>query len=153
MDTGIRTRSKARSQPEQWQYVPVNNKIFSLLADTLAEAKEGGGAAEDDDSWETDSRDGAGSIRSFSNPKDPVSMLRGAGLDQETGSDLYRDAEEVRPREDVDPDIASLDLTQHICNQFRHLAHSDQKLFQECCLTLNPHQLSIVQACFQVLGD
>jgi hypothetical protein len=41
VETGIRTRSKAKQQEERWEYVPAPVKIFSLLADTLVEAKEG----------------------------------------------------------------------------------------------------------------
>jgi len=42
VESGIRTRSVAKQQEERWEYVPAPAKIFSLLADTLVEAKEGG---------------------------------------------------------------------------------------------------------------
>ena len=42
LDSGIRTRSRAAKQGERWQWVPAPAKLFSLLADTLLEAKEGG---------------------------------------------------------------------------------------------------------------
>ena len=41
LDGGIRTRSRAAKQGERWQWVPAPAKLFSLLADTLLEAKEG----------------------------------------------------------------------------------------------------------------
>lgn len=40
-ESGIRTRSRAAWQQEQWQWVPAPAKLFALLADTLIEAKEG----------------------------------------------------------------------------------------------------------------
>ena len=147
MDNGIRTRSKARQQAEQWQYVPAPAKIFSLLADTLVEAKEGGGAADsDDDSWETDSDNGSESVRSVGRLLKPNDLLRGSGVNEQF-ADICADGHEDE-NDGMDADLAGLDLTAHICQQFRHLAQLDQTLFQSCCGTLNSSQLQAVQACF-----
>ncbi|KAG2568297.1 hypothetical protein PVAP13_7NG307700 [Panicum virgatum] len=55
--TGITTRSKAQVAPDQWTKIPLPAKVFSLLADTLAEIQEqiGGGSddeSEEDSDWE-----------------------------------------------------------------------------------------------------
>ena len=145
VDEGIRTRARAKRQAEQWQYVSAPTKIFGLLADTLLEAREGGGAKSDDDSWQTDSQDGGESVKSVAkaaefmrtSEQDPSLFVSGLGLEENDESG-----------EDLDPDIAGLNLTEHICLQFRHLAQADQPLFQDCCHSLNPAQLQAVQACF-----
>ena len=41
LDTGIRTRSRAAAQQEQFEAVPAPVQIFALLADMLIEAREG----------------------------------------------------------------------------------------------------------------
>ncbi|GJN29036.1 hypothetical protein PR202_gb17226 [Eleusine coracana subsp. coracana] len=45
---GVTTRSKARVAPDQWTKIPLPVKIFSLLADTLAEIQEQIGGDDDD---------------------------------------------------------------------------------------------------------
>ncbi len=145
-DEGIRTRARARRQAEQWQYVSAPTKIFCLLADTLLEAQEGGTGGADDDSWQTDSQDGEGSVKSRARAADPFSMLRDSGL--ELGQNINGALLEEDSGPDLDPDIAGLNLTEHICQQFRHLAEVDQSLFQSCCHSLNSFQLQAVQACF-----
>uniref|UniRef100_A0ACD6AEW2 Uncharacterized protein n=1 Tax=Avena sativa TaxID=4498 RepID=A0ACD6AEW2_AVESA len=54
---GITTRSKARVAPDYWTKIPLPSKIFSLLADTLAEIQEQVGddadnVCEEDSDWE-----------------------------------------------------------------------------------------------------
>ncbi|CAH2033909.1 unnamed protein product [Thlaspi arvense] len=50
---GIKTRSKARSAPEQWTIIPLPMKILALLADTLIEIQEQVmGCADEDSEWE-----------------------------------------------------------------------------------------------------
>ena len=41
IDSGIRTRSRAAAQREQYEAVPAPVQIFVLLADMLIEAREG----------------------------------------------------------------------------------------------------------------
>ena len=41
LNTGIRTRSRAAAQQEQFEAVPAPVQIFGLLADMLIEAREG----------------------------------------------------------------------------------------------------------------
>ena len=36
---GIRTRSRAKQQAEQWQMVPLPSKLLAMLTDTVAEAQ------------------------------------------------------------------------------------------------------------------
>ena len=144
VEEGIRTRARAKEQAEQWQYVSASTKIFCLLADTLLEAQEGAGAGEDDDSWQTDSQDGAESVRSHAKASDPLNALRVSGVDPSS----YALDEDHETGTDLDPDVVGLNLTEHICLQFRHLAQVDQPLFQSYCHTLNSNQLQAVQACF-----
>ena len=148
VDEGIRTRARAKKQAEQWQYVSAPTKIFCLLADTLLEAQEGGGAGEDDDSWQTDSQDGGESVRSLANATDALNALRASGIDPSSYANGHAADDEHETGNDLDPDIAGLNLTEHICLQFRHLAQVDQPLFQSCCHSLNSNQLQAVQACF-----
>ena len=148
VDEGIRTRARAKRQAEQWQYVSAPTKIFCLLADTLLEAHEGGDAGEDDDSWQTDSQDGGESVRSFAKSSEALKALRASGLDPYSFANQHVLDEDQDTGTDLDPDIAGLNLTEHICHQFRHLAQVDQPLFQNCCHGLTPTQLQAVQACF-----
>ena len=41
LNTGIRTRSRAAAQQEQFEAVPAPVQIFALLSDMLIEAREG----------------------------------------------------------------------------------------------------------------
>lgn len=42
LDSGVRTRSRTKSKPDQWTMVPVPVKIFLVLVDMLMIENEGG---------------------------------------------------------------------------------------------------------------
>lgn len=146
VDTGIRTRSRAKSQAEQWDYVPASTKIFSLLADTLIEANEGADAT-DEDSWHSESEDNA--LETNTNWRESLAStkaLRSMWPDANSKVHNYLFKEECDTL--IDPHLADLDLTQHICSQFKHIAEHDRPLFNSCCQSLNNGQLQAVKACF-----
>lgn len=144
----IRTRSRAKTQAEQWEYVDAPTKIFALLADTLIEAREGAAGGEDNDSWVTDSEgDGTESVKSLRKYN-----VNGLGDVTQDASNLTNghslDSPELPTDADSDPTIDGLNLVDHICSQLKNLAHQDQSQFQLYCQKLNPTQLQVVQACF-----
>ncbi|KAI5436843.1 hypothetical protein KIW84_023099 [Lathyrus oleraceus] len=64
--TGITTRSKAKSAPDQWVMLPLPTKIVALLADALTEIQEQVLAGEDEGSdWEEVQTDGIESDKEF----------------------------------------------------------------------------------------
>ncbi|KAK9862534.1 hypothetical protein WJX84_000998 [Apatococcus fuscideae] len=138
-DTGIRTRSKARKQQEQWVMLPAPVKLFSLLVDTVGEQQEGGGPGfngrqagdDEDEEWE-DASDGGlhsnlGSL--------------GPGLEDVFAHNLDDD-DDLEDDTDVQQDpITSMDILHFVAEQLKAFsaAHPDQ--FGACCSQLGSDRL------------
>uniref|UniRef100_A0A0E0HNZ3 Importin N-terminal domain-containing protein n=1 Tax=Oryza nivara TaxID=4536 RepID=A0A0E0HNZ3_ORYNI len=147
---GITTRSKARVAPDHWTKIPLPAKIFSLLADTLAEIQEQ--AVGDEDDCEEDSdweeiQNGDSSIPHDmiysasvpSNAKPSVEHLNAmAKVFDEDGDGSY------------DDDLAKADslnevkLSDFLTNIFVKLWESDRPLFEYLCQALTDSQRTAV---------
>lgn len=147
---GITTRSKARVAPDHWTKIPLPTKIFSLLADTLAEIQEQVGAdddnvCEEDSDWEEVQNGDAiphdmiysASVPSNANPS--VEHLNAmAKVFDEDEDDSY------------DDDLVKTDslnqvkLLDFLMDTFINLRDSDRPLFEHLCQGLtNPQRASI----------
>ena len=152
VDSGICTRSRARIQAEHWNYVPASTKIFSLLADTLIEAKEGVEGGDEEDSWQSESEDNlTDSSLKWATTLTSNKALKNMWPDSISKVHKYLFSKDEESSALIDPHLTELDLTNHICSQFRHIAEHDKPLFDSCCHTLNASQLQAVMACFWIL--
>ncbi|KAK8449473.1 hypothetical protein SEVIR_7G224100v4 [Setaria viridis] len=150
--TGITTRSKARVAPDQWTKIPLPAKIFSLLADTLAEIQEqiGGGSdddCEEDSDWEEvhngdtsipDDIIYSASVPSNANPS--VEHLNAmAKVFDEDEDDSYDD--DLTKNDPVN----EVKLADFLTNIFTNLWENDRPLFEYLCQGLSDSQRSAVE--------
>ncbi|KAL6838613.1 hypothetical protein ACP4OV_031570 [Aristida adscensionis] len=149
---GITTRSKARVAPDQWTKVPLPAKIFSLLADTLAEIQEQvvGGSDDDyeeDSDWEEiqngdnnvpDDIIYSASVPSNANPS--VEHLNAmAKVFDEDDDDSYDDDLTKN-----DP-LNEVKLADFLSNIFVNMWESDPPLFEYLCQGLSDLQRSAIE--------
>ncbi|OQU76224.1 hypothetical protein SORBI_3010G114900 [Sorghum bicolor] len=149
---GITTRSKARVTPDQWTKIPLPAKIFSLLADTLAEIQEQIGAGDDDDceedsDWEevqngdasiSDDIIHSASVPSIANPS--VEHLNAmAKVFDEDDDDSYDD-----DLTKTDP-LNEVKLADFLTNIFANLWENDRPMFEYLCQGLSDSQRSAVE--------
>jgi hypothetical protein len=150
--TGITTRSKALVAPDQWTKIPLPAKIFSLLADTLAEIQEqiGGGSddeCEEDSDWEevqngntsiADDIMYSASVPSNANPS--VEHLNAmAKVFDEDEDDSYDD--DLTKNDPVN----EVKLADFLTNIFTNLWENDRPLFDCLCQGLSDSQRSAVE--------
>ncbi|RLM65862.1 importin-9 isoform X2 [Panicum miliaceum] len=150
--TGITTRSKALVAPDQWTKIPLPAKIFSLLADTLAEIQEqiGGGSddeCEEDSDWEevqngntsiADDIIYSASVPSNANPS--VELLNAmAKVFDEDEDDSYDD--DLTKNDPVN----EVKLADFLTNIFTNLWENDRPLFDYLCQGLSDSQRSAVE--------
>ncbi|KAK9806782.1 hypothetical protein WJX72_002643 [[Myrmecia] bisecta] len=147
IDSGIRTRARARQQAEQWQMVPAPVKIVSLLADMLLEGREGGAKHAGGEShassseWEEEGdsdNDGSLSIQG---------RALGAGLEDFLPDEL--EAEDSYGKDLKEDPLYSLDLAKYVTQQLHTLASRDRAGFESCCSQLQPGQVQVLQQAFQ----
>ncbi|CAN6236030.1 unnamed protein product [Urochloa humidicola] len=151
-NAGVTTRSKARLAPDQWTKIALPAKIFSLLADTLAEIQEqvGGGSdddCEEDSDWEevqngdtsiTDDVIYSASVPSNVNPS--VEHLNAmAKVFDEDEDDSYDDDMTKN-----DP-LNEVKLADFLTNIFTNLWENDRPLFDYLCQGLSDSQRSAVE--------
>ncbi|KAG8075997.1 hypothetical protein GUJ93_ZPchr0006g45271 [Zizania palustris] len=150
--TGITTRSKARVAPDQWTKVPLPAKIFSLLADTLAEIQEQvtgdeDNGCEEDSDWE-EIQNGDASI--------PHDMIYSASVP----SNVNPSVEHLNAMakifdedddESYDDDLAKNDslnevkLSDFLTNIFVNLWESDRPLVEYLCQALTDSQRTAME--------
>lgn len=149
--TGITTRSKAKSTPDQWVMLPLPTKIVALLADALTEIQEQVLDGEDEDSdWEEVQTDGIendkGFLCSMSNPGKPTyenleAMAKAFNEDQD---DQYED--------DVltvaDP-LNQINLVNYLVDFFANFSQSDRELLDHICKSLTQPQQNAIQMVLQ----
>ncbi|XP_015173193.1 PREDICTED: importin-9 [Polistes dominula] len=120
-ETGVRTRSKAETQPLQWTTVPVLIKIFKLIINELANAIEVFNATQesdesDDDDNETDGND------IFIDPGQENSLFHIEG-------EYYDNEEEEDDPDLLQDNIYNLNMTQYLkdflCNFSTHHCFSE----------------------------
>ncbi|CAM0914131.1 unnamed protein product [Alopecurus aequalis] len=148
---GITTRSKARVTPDHWTKIPLPSKIFSLLADTLAEIQEQVGddadnVCEEDSDWEeVQNGDGiphdmiyAGSVPSNSNPSVEHLNAMAKVFDEDDEDDSYDD-----DLAKTDP-LNEVKLVDFLTSTFVNLWESDRPLFEYLLQGLtNPQKVAV----------
>uniref|UniRef100_A0A0E0LAC8 Importin N-terminal domain-containing protein n=1 Tax=Oryza punctata TaxID=4537 RepID=A0A0E0LAC8_ORYPU len=150
-NAGITTRSKARVAPDHWTKIPLPAKIFSLLADTLAEIQEQVVGDEDDDceedsDWE-EIQNGDTSI-----PHDMIYSASVPSNAKPSVEHLNAMAKVFDEDDDgsYDDDLAKADslnevkLSDFLTNIFVKLWESDRPLFEYLCQALTDSQRTAV---------
>ncbi|KAI8511530.1 Importin 9 [Branchiostoma belcheri] len=124
---GIRTRSKAASQPEQWTMVPVLVKLYKLLINELSsqiennmsrQASAGGEDLDEEEGWDDDDDDDAGDEEAMGQTLSQLLDVGGAGI---YGYDDFDDEEEDDPDAANDP-LNSVDLQAYLTEYLQQLA-------------------------------
>ncbi|KAK9839772.1 hypothetical protein WJX81_000471 [Elliptochloris bilobata] len=154
MDSGIKTRARARQQADQWHMVSAPARILALMADTLLEAREarggqGGGSDSGDSSgWEEasdDDDDDGGGAQDVWGSAQAVHTVAEAASDFGNGEGL--DPDRHQREHERDP-LSELDLLAYVREQLCALAAAQPGDFQALAAELNPAQRAAVQACF-----
>ncbi|XP_066283922.1 importin-9-like isoform X1 [Branchiostoma lanceolatum] len=124
---GIRTRSKAASQPEQWTMVPVLVKLYKLLINELSsqiennmsrQASAGGEDLDDEEGWDDDDDDDAGDEEAMGQTLSQLLDVGGAGM---YGYDDFDDEEEDDPDAAKD-ELNQVDLQAYLTDYLQQLA-------------------------------
>lgn len=149
---GITTRSKARVAPNQWTKIPLPAKIFSLLADTLAEIQEQVGADDDegdeDSDWEevqngdTDIPDDimySASVPSNAIPSVEHLNAMAKAFDEDDDGSYDDDLTKT------DPLNNEVKLADFLTNIFVNLWESDRPMFEYLCQGLSDTQKSAIE--------
>ncbi|CAO2043457.1 unnamed protein product [Urochloa humidicola] len=151
-NAGITTRSKARLAPNQWTKIPLPTKIFSLLADTLAEIQEqiGGGSdddCEEDSDWEEEQNGDtskpddiiySASVPSNVNPSVEHLNAMAKVFDEDEDDSYDNDLTKNDPLNEVK-------LADFLTNIFTNLWENDRTLFECLCQSLSDSQWSAVE--------
>ncbi|CAO2036232.1 unnamed protein product [Urochloa humidicola] len=151
-NAGITTRSKARLAPDQWTKIPLPTKIFSLLADTLAEIQEqiGGGSdddCEEDSDWEVEQNGDtskpddiiySASVPSNVNPSVEHLNAMANVFDEDEDDSYDNDLTKNDPLNEVK-------LADFLTNIFTNLWENDRPLFECLCQGLSDSQWSAVE--------
>nr|CAB3488054.1 unnamed protein product [Digitaria exilis] len=148
---GITTRSKARVAPDQWTKIPLPAKIFSLLADTLAEIQEQMGDDSDDDCEE----DSDWEEVQNGDPRIPDDIIYSASVPNANPSVEHLNAMakvfDKDEDESYDDDLTKSDplnevkLADYLTNIFTNLWENDRPLFEYLCQSLSDSQRSAVE--------
>ncbi|XP_020110615.1 importin-9 isoform X3 [Ananas comosus] len=149
-DAGIKTRSKAKFAPDQWTLIPLPAKIFSLLADTLAEIQEQV-LDEDDDNedsdWEEVSNSDGGLPQDIiysstvpSNVGPSVEHLDAMAKVFDEGEDDSYDDDLTK----IDP-LNEIKLVDFLTAFFSNLSNNDRSLFDHLCQSLSVSQSAAVE--------
>ncbi|XP_047308290.1 importin-9-like [Impatiens glandulifera] len=146
---GIITRSKAKSAPDQWTWIPLPAKIMALLADALMEIQEPVLGGDDEDSeWED------GEAEDVELKHDFVSTT--LGISPSMNSNDYLDALAKVVKEDEDDDdeddllsssdpLNKINLTNYLADFFLKFSQSERQLFDHLCQSLTKPQLNAIE--------
>ncbi|KAB1999692.1 hypothetical protein ES319_D12G178600v1 [Gossypium barbadense] len=137
--SGITTRSKAKSAPDQWTIVPLPAKILALLADALIEIQEQVRDAEDEDSdWEEIHGD-------MDSDKDLLSSAAATPFGRsgyehlEAMAKAYNENQEDEYEDNIlsvtDP-LNELNLANYLTDFLLKFSQSDRQLFENLCQCL-----------------
>ncbi|XP_004490293.1 uncharacterized protein [Cicer arietinum] len=150
--TGITTRSKAKSTPDQWIIVPLPTKIVSLLADALTEIQEQvlAGGEEEDSDWEEVQTDGLENDKEFLYS---VSSLGKAGYEHlEAMAKVFNEDQDDQYEDDLlnvaDP-LNQINLVKYLVDFFANFSQSDGQLLDHICKSLTPSQQNSIQMVLQ----
>eukprot|EP00884_Botryococcus_braunii_P000242 jgi/Botrbrau1/10218/Bobra.0362s0008.1 len=155
LNTGIRTRSKAALMPEQYEMVPADAKIFSLLVDALEEAVEGGsrltGVAsdgDDDSEWEEDTVGQESAVCSPHPAGHNMVQHHDDGGEDEGPRSLPSRVAAVHdvPRDDP---LSDADMVQFLKEQIVHLQLANRARFAVWLEALTQGQRESLQRCMR----
>ncbi|KAG8475591.1 hypothetical protein CXB51_032476 [Gossypium anomalum] len=146
--SGITTRSKAKSAPDQWTIVPLPAKILALLADALIEIQEQVRDAEDEDSdWEEIHGD-------MDSDKDLLSSAAATPFGRsgyehlEAMAKAYNENQEDEYEDNIlsvtDP-LNELYLANYLADFLSKFSQSDQQLFDNLCQCLTRAQQDAIK--------
>ncbi|WJX57867.1 uridine/cytidine kinase [Trifolium repens] len=147
--TGITTRSKAKSTPDQWVMLPLPTKIVALLADALTEIQEQVFAGEDEDSdWEEVQTDGLDNDKEFLSS---VSALGKPSYEHlEAMAKVFNEDDQY---EDnllyvADP-LNQINLVNYLVDFFANFSQSDRQLLDHICKSLTQPQQNAIKLVLQ----
>ncbi|KAK5776797.1 uncharacterized protein LOC108479424 [Gossypium arboreum] len=146
--SGITTRSKAKSAPDQWTIVPLPAKILALLADALIEIQEQVRDAEDEDSdWEEIHGD-------MDSDKDLLSSAvatpfgRSGHEHLEAMAKAFNENQEDEYEDNIlsvtDP-LNELNLANYLADFLSKFSQSDRQLFDNLCQCLTLAQQDAIK--------
>ncbi|XP_030449726.1 uncharacterized protein LOC115672097 isoform X1 [Syzygium oleosum] len=148
--TGITTRSKAKSAPDQWTLMPLPAKILALLADALIEIQEQApvGDEEDDSEWEE--------VEPVDGDKDILRAAAAVSSDRPGYAQFEAMARVLDEEDGDDDDLSSIDdpinevnLANYLVDFLLKFCASNRNLFDHLCQNLTQSQRAAIQA---VLG-
>ncbi|GAU48524.1 hypothetical protein TSUD_243020 [Trifolium subterraneum] len=149
--TGITTRSKAKSTPDQWVMLPLPTKIVALLADALTEIQEQVLAGEDEDSdWEEVQTDGIDNDKEFLSS---VSALGKPSYEHlEAMAKVFNEDQDDQYEDDIlyvaDP-LNQINLVNYLVDFFANFSQSDRQLLDHICKSLTQPQQNAIQMVLQ----
>ncbi|XP_045819051.1 importin-9 [Trifolium pratense] len=145
--TGITTRSKAKSTPDQWVMLPLPTKIVALLADALTEIQEQVLAGEDEDSdWEEVQTDGIDNDKEFLSS---VSALGKPSYEHlEAMAKVFNEDQDDQYEDDLlyvaDP-LNQINVVNYLVDFFANFSQSDRQLLDHICKSLTQPQQNAIQ--------
>ncbi|XP_058775497.1 uncharacterized protein LOC131649758 isoform X1 [Vicia villosa] len=149
--TGITTRSKAKSAPDQWVMLPLPTKIVALLADALTEIQEQVLAGEDEDSdWEEVQTDGIENDKEFLHS---VSALGKPTYEHlEAMAKVFSEDQDDQYEDDLlnvaDP-LNQINLVNYLVEFFANFSQSDRQLLDHISKSLTQPQQTAIQMILQ----
>ncbi|CAI8595630.1 unnamed protein product [Vicia faba] len=149
--TGITTRSKAKSAPDQWVMLPLPTKIVALLADALTEIQEQVLAGEDEDSdWEEVQTDGVENGKEFFHSVSAMGKPTYEHL--EAMAKVFSEDQDDQYEDDLlnvaDP-LNQINLVNYLVDFFANFSQSDRELLDHICKSLTQPQQSAIQMILQ----
>ncbi|WJX57866.1 uridine/cytidine kinase [Trifolium repens] len=149
--TGITTRSKAKSTPDQWVMLPLPTKIVALLADALTEIQEQVFAGEDEDSdWEEVQTDGLDNDKEFLSS---VSALGKPSYEHlEAMAKVFNEDQDDQYEDNLlyvaDP-LNQINLVNYLVDFFANFSQSDRQLLDHICKSLTQPQQNAIKLVLQ----
>lgn len=115
-ETGVKTRSRSASIPDQFTMIPCSVKILKLLLNELEHIHDDDDVDDDEDDDDSDDEDGIGNNSGFNN-ENMLNRLQAIG-------DSLEEIEEEEDSDDEDPDIqddpiSKINLEQHLIGFIR----------------------------------
>ncbi|KAA3462782.1 importin-9 [Gossypium australe] len=146
--SGITTRSKAKSAPDQWTIVPLPAKILALLADALIEIQEQVRDAEDEDSdWEEIHGD-MDSDKNLLSSAAATPFGRSGYEHLEAMAKAYNENQEDGYEDNIlsvtDP-LNELNLANYLADFLLKFSQSDRQLFDNLCQCLTRAQQDAIK--------
>ncbi|KAK2375954.1 ARM repeat superfamily protein [Trifolium repens] len=145
--TGITTRSKAKSTPDQWVMLPLPTKIVALLADALTEIQEQVFAGEDEDSdWEEVQTDGLDNDKEFLSS---VSALGKPSYEHlEAMAKVFNEDQDDQYEDNLlyvaDP-LNQINLVNYLVDFFANFSQSNRQLLDHICKSLTQPQQNAIK--------